>query len=436
MRLGNANPRLLTLVALPTVGVLALVAVGVYRANRVPTFYGDVMEIIQAKCLDCHRPQGRNLGGMVAPMAFTSSEETKPWAMAIKLAVESGRMPPWHASREMRGKFKNERYLTDKEFETLVRWADNEAPEGDPAKAPAPVTFADEKSGGWSIGEPDMIVRFPEPFLVHDSVQDQYVDLLVEITEDMLPEDRWIKSVEFLPGSPAVHHIIASPLGGLAPGYGPRVYDDGYGRILRKGARVNFQMHYHKTPGPGTAVYDTTMAALRFYEPGDVIKYVVETEALGMFRFVIPPNDSNYTDSTSWTFQKDVNILWVNPHMHLRGKAARYTATFPDGHREVLAEIPKYDFNWQHFYIFREPVFAPKGTRIDFQLWWDNSANNPANPNPNREVKWGRPTTDEMGFGWMTIVEAEPRHIVVGDPIPDDLPRPRPMVRRRRRADN
>ena len=419
--------------SLAVIAVPIVVAVGVFAVTRdgSPTFHEDVLEIIQENCQDCHRLGGRNLGGMVAPMAFTTYEETAPWATAIKLAVESGRMPPWHASEEQHGTFSNERVLADEDIATFVRWVDGGAPEGDPSKSPSPVSFA-SATNGWSIGEPDLTVEFPEPFLVHDSVQDLYVDILVELTEDQLPEDRWIKSVEFLPGSPVVHHIIASPIGGLAPGYEPSQYDDGYGRLLRKGATINFQMHYHKTPGPGTAVHDTTMAAIRFYQAGEVIRHVVETEALGMFRFAIPPNDSNYTDSTSWTFEKDVNILWMNPHMHLRGKAAKYTLTFPDGRQELLASIPKYDFNWQHFYRLREPVFAPKGTRVDLQLWWDNSANNPSNPNPNREVRWGRPTTDEMGFGWLTVAEVEPRHIVVGEEVPSDLPRPRPMFRRRR----
>jgi hypothetical protein len=427
MSLGHFNSKFLAVAALPTVAALAYLTG--FRPNPEPTFHEDVLEIIQEKCQDCHRPGGRNLGGMVAPMAFTTYEDTKPWAAAIKVAVESGRMPPWHASKEEHGKYRNERVLTDEQIATFVTWADNGAPEGDPSKSPPPVSFP-SATGGWSIGEPDLVVAFPEPFLVHDSVQDLYVDILVELTEDQLPEDRWIKSVEFLPGSPVVHHIIASPIGGLAPGYEPRQYDTGFSRPLRKGSNVNFQMHYHKTPGPGTAVYDTTMAAIRFYQPGDVITHVVETESLGMFQFVIPPNDSNFTASTSWTFQKDVNILSMNPHMHLRGKAAKYTVTFPDGRQELLASIPKYDFNWQHSYQLREPVFAPKGTRVDLQLWWDNSANNPSNPNPNREVRWGRPTTDEMGFGFMVVVEVEPRHIVVGEEVPSDLPRPRPMIRR------
>ncbi len=420
------TPRTLAIIAVPT--VLAAIGWGVLR-NTDPTFAKDVLPILQQSCQDCHRLQGRNLGGMVAPMPLTTYDEVHPWAAGIKLAVESGRMPPWHTSPEQHGVFRNERLLTEDEINTIVSWVDAGTPEGDPDDAPPPVTFASETTG-WSIGEPDLVVQLPEPYLVRDEVEDEYVNFSVDITLDMLPEPRWIKAVEFRTGSKAVHHVIARPLGGIAPGYEPRVYEDGYGRLLRTGLTVTFEMHYHKAKGPGTAVWDQTQAAIVFYKPGEEIKHVVEGESLGMFGFRIPAGASDYSYASTFTFEKDVNILWFNPHMHLRGKAAKYVATFPDGREEVLLHVPKYDFNWQHTYYFTEPVFAPKGTRIDLTLWWDNSADNAANPNSNREVRWGRPTTDEMGFGWMSFVEVDPRNIIVGEEIPDDLPRPRGIRRR------
>ena len=389
-----------------------------------PTFYKDVLPIFQENCQVCHRPQGLNMGGMIAPMALRTYEEVRPHARTIATYVEERTMPPWHAAPEHHGVFANERSLTQDEIDTIVRWVRSGAPRGNPEDAPPPATFPSDTSG-WVIGEPDLIVRFTEPYLVKDEVEDEYVDIRVPITEEMMPEDRWIKAVEFRPGSPVVHHIIANPLGGIAPGYAPRIYADGYSRVLRKRSTVNFQMHYHKKAGPGTAVWDQTEVAIKFYEPGEVIEHIVETEPLGMFRFVIPAGDPDYSFHTDYTLEKDVNLLWMNPHMHLRGKAAKYVVTFPDGRQEVLLHVPQYDFNWQHTYLYKEPVFLPRGTKIDFTLWWNNSADNPANPDPNRQVRWGRPTTDEMGFGWMSFVEVEPRHIIVGDPIPDDLPRPR-----------
>ena len=237
----------------------------------------------------------------------------------------------------------------------------------------------------------------------------------------MLPEDRWVKAVEFRAGSSAVHHIIADPLGGIAPGVEPTVHPEGYGTVLRTGTTVTFQMHYHKEAGEGTAVWDRSSAAIIFYEPGEVIEHVVEGDPLGMFEFKIPPNDPNYSFSTQYTFEKDSEIVWLTPHMHLRGKAALYEITRPGQETETLLNVPSYDFNWQHTYHFAEPVPAPAGTRVDLTLWWDNSADNPSNPNPNREVRFGEPTTDEMGFGFMNFIEVEPKHYVVGEPIPDDI---------------
>jgi hypothetical protein len=140
-----------------------------------------------------------------------------------------------------------------------------------------------------------------------------------------------------------------------------------------------------------------------------------------MFRFRIPPNDPDYSFKAEYTFERDAKIVWLLPHMHLRGKSALYEITYPDQRTDTLLHVPEYDFNWQHTYTFADPVLAPAGTRIDLTLWWDNSAANPANPNPDREVGWGRPTTDEMGYGFMSFIEVEPRRFVVGEPIPEDL---------------
>ncbi len=385
-----------------------------------PTFTKDVLPIIQDNCQICHRPQGLNLGGMVAPMALMTYEDVKAYAVEIEMAVGSGYMPPWHAAREHIGTFENERTLTDQEIDTLLTWIANGSPRGEPGEAPQPVSFPSDTSG-WAIGEPDLVVRFTEPYLVEDDVEDKYVDIDVPITLDMMPEDRWIKAVEFRPGSSAVHHIIAGSLGGIAPGHEPKIYDAGHSRRLRAGQMVTFQMHYHKEPGPGTAVSDLTEVAIIFYKPGERITHIIESESLGMFTFSIPRNDPNYAYQTEYFMEKDVNLLWLNPHMHLRGKAARYIATFPDGREEVLLDVPQYDFNWQHTYKYRKPVFLPAGTRIELTLWWDNSADNLSNPNPNRQVRWGRPTTDEMGFGFISFIDVEPINMIVGETSPDTL---------------
>lgn len=369
------------------------------------TFYRDVLPILQENCQVCHRPDGSNMGGMVAPMALTTYKETRPWAKSISQTVSTKYMPPWNAAPEFHGVFKGERTITQDQIDTMVAWAKTGAVAGNPADGPEPLLWAD--NDGWSIGEPDLVLSMPEPYFVEDDVKDLYKDFVLEITPEMLPEDRWVKAVEFRPGGPVVHHIIAIPLGGIAPGNGPSVYADGLGARFKTNSRLIWQMHYHKEPGPGTGAWDQSQVAIKFYPKGTEIEYPIDVESMGRFDFVIPPGDSNYSISKEHVFDYDAQIVSFMPHMHLRGKAAKYVATYPDGTEETLLDVPAYDFNWQTAYRFKEFKQAPKGTKVTFTATWDNSAENEANPNPNREVKWGRPTHDEMGFGWMASIHAE-----------------------------
>ena len=377
------------------------------------TFTKDVMPILQENCQNCHRAQGMNLGGMIAPMSLMDYQETRPWAKSIAKAVSTRYMPPWHVTPEQHGVFEGERTLTDREIKTIVTWVETGAARGNPQDAPPARTVP--TYDGWAIGQPDLIVRMPEPYFVADDVEDLYVRFETTISKEQMPEDRWIKAVEIKASSTAVHHVIARPLGGIAPGYQPKIYKEGYGQLLRAGAKVTFQMHYHKEKGPGTGVWDQTEIAVRFQEPGAIIKHVTRGDSLAVRGFRIPPNDPNYAKDGSYTFESDSYITGFNPHMHLRGKAARAVATFPDGTEKLLLDVPRYDFNWQTTYMYREPVFAPRGTKVDLTLSWDNSADNPANPDPTKWVTFGRPTTAEMGFGWMKFIKSEPVHIVVGE---------------------
>jgi len=293
--------------SLITLALVASVAVAFAEDRRLPpaTFYQDVLPIVQAKCQACHRAGGLNLGGMVAPFALTSYDEVRRRAQKIKRVVQDGTMPPWHAASEFHGKFQNERFLTADEIRTIVSWIDGGMPEGDRAKAPAPVAFA-KSASGWTIGTPDLVLPLPQPYFVHDSIQDEYKDIKFLIPKDKLPEDRWIKAIEFRPGSKVVHHIIAyngrKMLGGIAPGYESKIYPVGYSDLLRVGDTLRFQMHYHKQSGHGTGVHDQSEMAVVFYKPGEKIRHVVETEALGMYDFKIPPGEANYSDTISYTF--------------------------------------------------------------------------------------------------------------------------------------
>ncbi|MFP6582825.1 MAG: hypothetical protein VCD00_09750 [Candidatus Hydrogenedentota bacterium] len=383
-----------------------------------PTYYKDVAPIFQESCQLCHRTQGANFGGMVAPMALIDYAEVRPWAKAIAKAVTAKVMPPWSASPDQHGQFRNERVLNDEDIETITKWVRQGAKRGNPKDAPAPKTFPGDGTG-WQIGEPDLIVDMGADYFVEDDVEDLYVDFQTTFTEEQLPEDRWLRSVEFIGGSQAVHHVIARPLGGMAPGYDPVHYADGFGVKLKKGTSVEWDMHYHKEAGPGTGTWDRTKAGIVFWKKGDEIDHVIGTESLGSFRFNIPAGAENYADSAEYTFTEDTMIVSFNPHMHLRGKSAKYTLTYPDGTKEVALEVPKYDFNWQITYTYSEPKRVPKGTVIRYDAAWDNSANNPSNPDPTRNVGWGRPTTDEMMFGWMRHTSVEEKNIVVGEESTD-----------------
>ncbi|HIF05790.1 MAG TPA: hypothetical protein EYQ64_02235 [Gemmatimonadetes bacterium] len=391
--------------------------------DAAPTFYADVLPILQQNCQTCHREAGTNMGGMIAPWPLVTYEDAAPRARRMASAVQVGRMPPWSAAAWHKGTFENERVLEEEEKATLLAWAEEGAPAGNHDDAPPTPAFLMAEMNSdleWTLGEPDLILSFDQEYCLDDDLRDIYVDIPLHLSAEQLPQDRWIKSVEYRNG-PAVHHIVGG-VGGLVPGAAPRVYEDGYGRLLRAGPRdINFNMHYNKTPGPGTAVCSNVKVGITFKEPGDVIRHVTGGNGLFIRPIAIPAGASSYSASREYVFEEDVEILSFMPHMHLRGKAAQYEITYPDGRHETLLHVPNYAFNWQHTYRFAEPPFVPEGSTLRFTLWWDNSENNPNNPDPTADVRWGRPTHAEMSQGYMNFRTMNERHIVVGEnpPIAD-----------------
>lgn len=379
-----------------TLAVALLAGPALFAADGSPKFYEDVLPILQENCQSCHRPHGLNMGGMVAPMAFTDYDGVRPWAKSIARVVADREMPPWHATDEFAGVFKNERTLNEAEISTLVRWARGGAAKGDPANAPEAIAWTNAE---WGLGEPDLIVMMPEPFWVEDDVEDQYVNFTVVITEEMLPETRYIRASEARGGSKAVHHIIARPLGGMAPGGGHKQYPAGFGSALAPGTEVRFNMHYHKEPGEGTGVWDQSQVAVWFHDTP--VYHQVSSSAVGNSTFEVPPGHPEWKVGASQIFHEDTTILTMTPHMHLRGKSAKYTAFYPDGTQEVLLDVPKYDFNWQTAYTFKEPKLIPAGTRIEYEATFDNSTGNLSNPDAGSAVRFGGPTTAEMMLGFM-----------------------------------
>ena len=400
---------------------LALPATG--SAEDDVTFNRDVSPILQRNCQGCHRPAGANVMGMVAPMSLRTYAEVRPWAKAIARNVKERTMPPWHASPASAGVFKNERTLDDEEIATLIQWASSGAPQGSSEDAPPAISEA--ATDGWQIGEPDLIAPFLEPYFVADAVEDQYATIVVKLTEEQMPEDRWIQAMEFQPGSSAVHHIVIftddareslgfpamgprGMLGGMGPGTDATFFPEGYGRRLRKGSSIIFNMHYHKEPGPGTGVWDDSRIAFKFQDKP--VSHEVHWGAVGTNRFQIPPFADNHEVVAEETFERSVTLMALFPHTHLRGKASKFIAYYPDGTQEVLLDVPRYDFNWQTNYIYAEPKLLPAGTRLAVHMWYDNSEERAAlaGIDPSRTVRWGQPTTDEMMYGFVDYTYTEP----------------------------
>jgi hypothetical protein len=399
-------------------GVLVVGSAFANNSVDKPTFAKDVAPIMFENCAGCHSP------GQVGPMSLLSYEEVRPWVKSIQKQVEAGKMPPWHAD-EGYGPFANDRSLSEDERETILKWAKMGAPLGNKADLPPAPKPADDS--GWKHGEPDVIYTLEE-ITVPGNSPDQFYDIPIETD---LGEDKWITGLDIKPGnSTVVHHVILwegrQPgqgwLGAWAAGATPDKFPEGTGRLLKKGATILADMHYHPTETDAT---DVTQVGLYFAEDPDSIKKELTNLWVMNTDFVIPPGDSNYQATSTHTFPQDSTILSVTPHMHYRGKDFKYTATFPDGTSKELLKVSNYDFNWQTVYWFEEPVKAPKGTRIDCVAHWDNSENNPFNPDPTKTVTFGPESYDEMMIGFVDYIVDEgvrPKPFASANPIADKLP--------------
>jgi hypothetical protein len=410
--------------------VLTLVvsAVSVAAPSSV-TFYKDVAPIVQSRCQECHRP------GEVAPMSFMTYDQVRPWAKAMKTAVLTKKMPPWSADPHY-GKFSNDRSLSQTEMDTLVAWVDAGSPAGNPKDAPKPREYFE----GWQIGKPDVVYELPAPIDVPAS---GVVDYTYVVIPTNFTEDKWIQFAEVRPDArSAVHHVLAflrppgnsflkdakpgvpyiprrrvsegrqggqaqgniqdqipgEMLVGYAPGLPPTQCKPGDAKLIKAGSDIVLQLHY--TPN-GKAVTDRSKFGLIFAkEPPQ--KRVMTMMAMNFF-LKIPPGEPNYEVHSHATLEQDVNLVSLMPHMHLRGKDFLYKAVYPTGESQVLLSVPKYDFSWQIAYGLDQELVLPKGTRIECTAHFDNSANNPSNPDPTKEVRWGDQTFEEMMIGFFDV---------------------------------
>jgi len=377
------------------------------------TYAKQVSRILQSRCVACHRP------GEIAPFSLTDYRQAAGWSSMIEEVVDDGRMPPWHASPE-HGRFANDARLSDDEKQAIRDWVAAGAPEGDPADLPPPPEFVE----GWRIPRPDLVLEMPEEIEIPAEGSMPYE--LVEI-DPKLTSDVWVRASQVRPGNPAVvHHVVAFVLppgvdkideaGGdflaaYAPGMPPRILPDGVARRMPAGSKVVLQLHY--TPR-GTKQVDRSRIALVFADPATVRKEQMSGMTLDL-RLQIPPGARDYVSRGEFRFSRPSLLLSLMPHMHLRGRSMRFVAEYPDGRREILLDVPRYEFDWQNLYVLDQPKPMPEGTILHTEAHFDNSDENPNNPDPRRVVTFGEQTRDEMHVGYLNYTLAD-QDLTLGAP--------------------
>lgn len=371
------------------------------------TYTKDVARILQAKCQTCHRP------GAAGPFPLLTYEDAARHARMIREVTAERRMPPWHADPR-HGKFANDRRLAPEEVATLAAWVEAGTPRGDAKDLPEPVKWAD----GWSHGKPDVVFTMPEAFHVPADGTLPYQNFFVDTN---FTEDKWVRAAEARPGVPGVvHHVVAymvkegqkrpftsdgniSALVGWAPGDLGLVCPPDTALRVPKGTRLMLELHY--TPN-GTAAADRSSVGVWFADKppkNELLLNPFVNEAISL-----PPNDPHYRAEANWRVPADARVLSLSPHMHYRGKDFKYELVRPDGTTETVLSVPRYDFGWQSVYRFADPLKLPAGSRLHAVAHWDNSRNNPYNPDPAKRVEFGLQTWEEMMVGWVAYVWERP----------------------------
>ncbi len=365
-----------------------------------PTWAEDVASVVHSHCGACH------VAGGSAPFALGTYAETRSHAAMIAEVVEQRRMPPWFASRE-HGTFANARGLDDSERATILRWVAAGTPEGDPARAPAPLA---PRSSGWRIGEPDLVLAAPKDDEIPATgrVPYRYV-----ILPHIFVRDTWVAAVEIAPSNPrVVHHAnlaywkigsdwkSSSFVTGHVPGGDPMLLDAGVALLIPAGSVLGLQVHYVAT---GTVERDRISVGLRF--PREIVQQSLRHHQIADTRFEIPAEAPAHLVKASRKFEADSVGIGMFVHMHLRGRDMQFTARYPDAREETLLLVPNYSFDWQTAYVWpRGMQQFPAGTRVECRAHFDNSRFNPFNPDPTRAVRFGQETTDEMMYGFLFYV--------------------------------
>jgi mono/diheme cytochrome c family protein len=399
--------------------LIATAALAASAASSGVTFNKDVLPILQKNCQVCHRP------GEIGPMPLLAYDQARPWAKAIKASVVSRKMPPWLADPRY-GHFSNDRRLSDEDIRKVAAWADAGAPEGD-AKGRAPDVQWPE---GWNI-HPDLVLQMPDAYPIPATGTLKYVYIVIPTG---FTSDTWVTGAEIRPSArSAVHHIIAvvrppgsqwmkdakpfvpyipdavaeqasdpqsNPvnisyelLAGYSPGMQPQRFDmDHSAKLIPAASDIVLQVHY--TPNGSSALEDQTRIGLELAKQAPAKRFMSAVAAAN--NWTIAPGDANAEGRAKLTFGEPVELVFMQPHMHLRGKDMTIQLISPVGESEAILSVPHYDFNWQIIYYLDKPRMLPKGTRVEVTAHWDNSVNNPANPDAAATVRWGNQSTDEM----------------------------------------
>ena len=392
------------------------------RPGVKPTFYKDVLPILQDHCQSCHRE------GEIAPMPLVTYQDAKPWAASIRMVVESKSMPPWSADPRY-GKFSNDPSLTPEQISVIAAWVDAGAAAGSPKDAPLARHWAE----GWNIPQPDKVVQMPKAVSLPATGDVEYT---YEIVPTGFTEDKWVQMSEVRPSSREhVHYAVVyirppnsswlrkAPIGVpftpssfsdaeeraeahattsdmllvYAPGSEPDRWPDGMAKFIPAGSDLVFQMHYTTN---GHAASDQTSVGMVFAKQPPQQR--VLTLQLTNHTFVIPPRTDDYRVQVWGTLPNDATLLSFFPHMHLRGKRFEYNIVHRDGTVETLLRV-NYHFHWQMSYRLAQPRPLKAGTRLQAVAWYDNSENNPHNPDPNKTVTWGGQTYEEMMVGFFDV---------------------------------
>ena len=411
-------------IELVVVPFLALLGAITAPAAPAPTYNQDIAPILYKNCAGCHRP------GEVAPFSLLTYADTVRRADLIATVTRARIMPPWKAEPG-HGEFQDARRLTGEQIALLQQWAASGAPEGDAAARPIPPAFA----SGWQLGQPDRVLTVPAKYSVPPDGPDQFRCFVIPLN---LEQDAYVGAMEFRADDRrTVHHALvfidpngqgrklaagskdgsytcfgspgfaAGLMGGWAPGQLPSKPVPGYATTLRKGTDLVLQVHYHPSGKPAE---DQSSLGLFFTDPPTKGRAVV---LVGTNKIDIAPGDSHYVVRASVTMPADAAVLRITPHAHYLCQDMKVDAYLPDGSVTPLIWIKDWDFNWQGSYTYATPVKLPKGTRVELQYTYDNSANNVRNPaHPPMRVTYGEQTTNEMALAFLSIALPTPADVI------------------------